>query len=130
MSMNSGQEASPDRPASEADDAAEANELRRRRPRERSPAALPGRYRRGPRSGTGRPTGQSTRCRPERAWGARVLDLPSAERDPLTRDGRELIVITGPPGAGKSSASEHLVNRFEPSALVAGDSFFAMIKQG
>ena len=42
----------------------------------------------------------------------------------------ELIVITGPPGAGKSSVSEHLANRFEPSALVAGDSFFAMIKQG
>ena len=42
----------------------------------------------------------------------------------------ELIVITGPPGAGKSSVSEHLANRFEPSALVPGDSFFAMIKQG
>ena len=26
--------------------------------------------------------------------------------------------------------SEHLANRFEPSALVPGDSFFAMIKQG
>ena len=48
----------------------------------------------------------------------------------MTRDGRELIVITGPPGAGKSSASEHLVNRFELSALVTADSFFAMIKQG
>jgi cytidylate kinase len=43
---------------------------------------------------------------------------------------RELIVIAGPPGAGKSSVSEHLANLFEPSALVAGDSFFAMIKQG
>jgi cytidylate kinase len=42
----------------------------------------------------------------------------------------ELVVITGPPGAGKSSVSEHLANRFTPSALVAGDSFFAMIKQG
>jgi cytidylate kinase len=48
----------------------------------------------------------------------------------LIRNGRELIVITGPPGAGKSSVSEHLANRFEPGALVAGDSFFAMIKQG
>jgi cytidylate kinase len=48
----------------------------------------------------------------------------------LTRNRRELIVITGPPGAGKSSVSEHVVDRFEPSALVAGDSFFAMIKQG
>jgi cytidylate kinase len=42
----------------------------------------------------------------------------------------ELIVVTGPPGAGKSSVSEHLANAFNPSALVAGDSFFAMIKQG
>ena len=42
----------------------------------------------------------------------------------------ELVVVTGPPGAGKSSVSEHLANKFAPSALVAGDSFFAMIKQG
>jgi cytidylate kinase len=43
---------------------------------------------------------------------------------------RELIVITGPPGAGKSSVAEHLTSSFTPSALVSGDSFFAMIKQG
>jgi cytidylate kinase len=42
----------------------------------------------------------------------------------------ELVVVTGPPGAGKSSVSEHLANGFNPSALVAGDGFFAMIKQG
>jgi 2-phosphoglycerate kinase len=42
----------------------------------------------------------------------------------------ELVVITGPPGAGKSSVAEHLADSFTPSALVAGDSFFAMIKQG
>jgi predicted ABC-type ATPase len=42
----------------------------------------------------------------------------------------ELVVVTGPPGAGKSSVSEQLANRFHPSALVASDSFFAMIKQG
>jgi cytidylate kinase len=42
----------------------------------------------------------------------------------------ELVVITGPPGVGKSSVSEHLANGFNPGALVAGDSFFAMIKQG
>ena len=56
--------------------------------------------------------------------------MPSAYGDPLPRNRRDLIVITGPPGAGKSSVSEHLANRFEPSALVPGDSFFAMIKQG
>jgi hypothetical protein len=42
----------------------------------------------------------------------------------------ELAIISGPPGAGKSSVSEHLVNGFRPGALVAGDSFFAMIKNG
>jgi cytidylate kinase len=42
----------------------------------------------------------------------------------------ELVVVTGPPGVGKSSVSEHLANGFNPSALVAGDGFFAMIKQG
>jgi len=48
----------------------------------------------------------------------------------LPRNRRDLIVITGPPGAGKSSVSEHLANRCEPSALVPVDSFFAMIEQG
>ena len=42
----------------------------------------------------------------------------------------ELVVVTGPPGAGKSSVSDHLVDRRTPSALVAGDAFFAMIRQG
>jgi energy-coupling factor transporter ATP-binding protein EcfA2 len=42
----------------------------------------------------------------------------------------ELVVLTGPPGAGKSSVSEHLANGFTPSALVVGDAFFAMMKQG
>ena len=42
----------------------------------------------------------------------------------------ELVVVTGPPGAGKSSVSEHLVDRHTPSALVPGDAFFAMIRQG
>ena len=42
----------------------------------------------------------------------------------------ELVVVTGPPGAGKSAVSEELANRWQPSALVAGDVFFGMIKQG
>jgi AAA domain len=42
----------------------------------------------------------------------------------------ELIVVTGPPGAGKSSVSEELAKRWRPSALVPGDAFFGMIKQG
>jgi cytidylate kinase len=42
----------------------------------------------------------------------------------------ELVVVTGPPGAGKSVVSEELAKRWQPSALVAGDAFFGMIKRG
>jgi cytidylate kinase len=42
----------------------------------------------------------------------------------------ELIVVTGPPGAGKSSVAEELAKQWQPSVLIAGDAFFGMIKQG
>jgi uridine kinase len=42
----------------------------------------------------------------------------------------ELIVVTGPPGAGKTTAARGLSGLFERSALVAGDDFFAFIDQG
>jgi predicted kinase len=42
----------------------------------------------------------------------------------------ELIVVTGPPGAGKSTVARFLSGMFDPSALVCGDDFFAMIDQG
>ena len=42
----------------------------------------------------------------------------------------EMIVLTGPPGAGKSTVAELLVAEFEPSALVAGDTFFAFVRRG
>jgi adenylate kinase family enzyme len=42
----------------------------------------------------------------------------------------ELIVVTGPPGAGKSTVARVLVGRLQPSALVSGDDFFAMIERG
>ena len=38
--------------------------------------------------------------------------------------------MTGPPGAGKSTVAALLADRFDPSALVVGDGFFAMIKRG
>lgn len=41
-----------------------------------------------------------------------------------------LIVVTGPPGAGKTSVARVLSKLFEPSALVAGDGFFAFIDRG
>jgi hypothetical protein len=42
----------------------------------------------------------------------------------------DLIVVTGPPGAGKSAAARILSGMFDPSALVCGDDFFAMIDRG
>jgi cytidylate kinase len=42
----------------------------------------------------------------------------------------ELVVVTGPPGAGKSSVAGQLATVRTPSALVPGDTFFAMIKKG
>lgn len=42
----------------------------------------------------------------------------------------EVIVVTGPPGAGKSTVAEILVGQVTPSALVAGDDFFAFLRNG
>lgn len=42
----------------------------------------------------------------------------------------DLIVVTGPPGAGKTTVAKILSEMFEPSALVAGDEFFAFIHRG
>jgi adenylate kinase family enzyme len=42
----------------------------------------------------------------------------------------ELLVVTGPPGAGKSTVAQVLAGEFELSALVAGDAFFAMVDRG
>jgi adenylate kinase family enzyme len=42
----------------------------------------------------------------------------------------ELILVTGPPGAGKSAVAHALAQRFDLSALVAGDAFFAMVDRG
>jgi predicted ABC-type ATPase len=42
----------------------------------------------------------------------------------------ELVVVTGPPGAGKSTVAALLVDMYEPSALVAGDHFFGFLARG
>ncbi|MDT0165493.1 AAA family ATPase [Actinotalea sp. AC32] len=42
----------------------------------------------------------------------------------------ELVVVTGPPGAGKSTVAAALAERLEPSVLVTGDSFFGFLTRG
>jgi cytidylate kinase len=42
----------------------------------------------------------------------------------------ELMVVSGPPGAGKSTVAERLATLFDPSALVTGDDFFAFLREG
>ena len=41
-----------------------------------------------------------------------------------------VIVVTGPPGAGKSATAENLAELLDPSALVPGDAFFAFLRRG
>ena len=42
----------------------------------------------------------------------------------------ELLIVTGPPGAGKSTTAEHVAAARDPSVLVAGDDFFAHLREG
>ncbi len=41
-----------------------------------------------------------------------------------------LVLVTGPPGAGKSTVCALLAERFEPSVLIEGDAFFGFLKRG
>lgn len=42
----------------------------------------------------------------------------------------ELLVVTGPPGAGKTTISGILASQADPSAHVEGDAFFAFLRNG
>lgn len=41
-----------------------------------------------------------------------------------------LLIVTGPPGAGKSAVSSTLVDRFNPGVLVEGDRFLEFLRSG
>lgn len=41
-----------------------------------------------------------------------------------------LLIITGPPGAGKSAVASNIAERLDKSVLVAGDSFFGFLASG
>lgn len=63
----------------------------------------------------------------------REIDKSVAPPDPkIGHNARmgSLLVITGPPGAGKSTVSEEVARRLRPSALVEGDSFFHFLRNG
>jgi cytidylate kinase len=45
-------------------------------------------------------------------------------------DAAGLILLTGPPGAGKSTVAAALAARLDPSVLVAGDAFFGFLATG
>jgi cytidylate kinase len=41
-----------------------------------------------------------------------------------------LLIVTGPPGAGKSTVAQALAERFDPSVLVEGDAFYGFLRRG
>ena len=41
-----------------------------------------------------------------------------------------LLIVTGPPGAGKSTVAAELAARVSPSVMVAGDTFFGFLASG
>jgi cytidylate kinase len=41
-----------------------------------------------------------------------------------------LLIVSGPPGAGKSAVAAALVERSDPSVLVEGDTFFQFLRRG
>ena len=48
----------------------------------------------------------------------------------MTRDVGSLLVVTGPPGAGKSTVARQLAERYERGALIEGDAFFGFLARG
>lgn len=42
----------------------------------------------------------------------------------------DLLIVSGPPGAGKSAIAAAVADRWEPSVLIEGDVFFGFLRRG
>lgn len=42
----------------------------------------------------------------------------------------DLLIVSGPPGAGKSAVAAALADRYDPSVLIEGDAFFGFLRRG
>jgi hypothetical protein len=42
----------------------------------------------------------------------------------------DLLVVSGPPGAGKSVIAAAIADRWDPSVLIEGDAFFGFLRRG
>lgn len=79
-------------------------------------------------------TDYNYRSTPTPAEGATGLlsanSVDRGTRGPLILHMGDLIIVSGPPGAGKSAVGSVLVDMFDPGALVEGDSFFGFVRRG
>lgn len=42
----------------------------------------------------------------------------------------DLLVVSGPPGAGKTAIAAAIADRWDPSVLIEGDAFFGFLRRG
>ncbi|QYG93095.1 ATP-binding protein [Iamia sp. SCSIO 61187] len=42
----------------------------------------------------------------------------------------DLLVVSGPPGAGKTALAAAIADRWDPSVLIEGDAFFGFLRRG
>lgn len=42
----------------------------------------------------------------------------------------DLLIVSGPPGAGKSAIAAAIADRYDPSVLIEGDVFFGFLRRG
>jgi predicted ABC-type ATPase len=64
-----------------------------------------------------------------RRWQSHAVRRRARRRATIASMGL-LIIVSGPPGAGKSTVSRALAQNFERSALVEGDVFFGFVARG